>query len=67
MAARERQEAPGLRLRKALEERGMSQRAFARMIDVEEAQVSRWISGTRPIKPYRWAVNKALGEEIWSV
>lgn len=57
------------RLRKAIKKSGMTQRAVAKRIGVEDSQLSRWLGGTvRPIRLYRERIAKELNvkrEAIW--
>ena len=51
-----------------LEERGLSQRDFARMMGKTEAEVSRWLSGTHNFTMATIAaINVALNEDVLRV
>lgn len=59
------------RLRQAIKESGMTQRAIAERVEVEESHFSRWVRLNDPVRPnkfYRELIAKELGvpkEEIW--
>lgn len=51
-----------------LEERGLTQKEFARMLGKTETEVSRWLSGTHNLTLATIAkITAVLGEEIISV
>lgn len=51
-----------------LEERGMSQKEFAKLLGKTEAEVSRWLSGTHNLTtPTIASINVALGENVLDV
>ncbi len=51
-----------------LEERGMSQKEFAKLMGKTEAEVSRWLSGTHNLTTTTIAsINVALGENVLDI
>lgn len=56
--------APTQTLRQALLSAGQTQRQLAVLLDVDQAQVNRWVNGTVPLRFYREAIEKHFGEEL---